>query len=171
MPRRGKLNIFTMSSIIVTIISFVLGINRLTASYSATKVVVENFSYELRDVSDIIYSDRMIINNNPVIDNHSIQFKVAFTGKDDYYQFFFDLRNMAAIEGVVKDVRIEGLEKEDKVRISIIGIKKGDIIESSRYVDNIKVVVECLDDYYDDEGIHQPIIEDIKITIDVNEKG
>lgn len=170
MNKHGKVKNYLIAAISIALLSVIIALSNLTDSYSAIKVVKEEFSYELRDVSDIISSENTIIGFEPVIEKNKVNFKVSFTGKGDYYQFFFDIRNTSAKEGYIKDIKIEGLENEEYVQISIIGIEKNDIIESSRYIDNIKVVMECLDDKYDEEGFKQAILEDISIIVEIEEK-
>ena len=167
MTKFNKVHIFAISSIALGIISFVLVFSNLTSSYSATMEIVEDFSYELRDVSDVIYSDLTTVESGPTIEDKMINFKITLNGKGSYFQFFFDILNASAREGVVKDIRIEGLENEDIVNISVIGIKKGDIIEGSRYIDNVKVVIECVDNNLDEAGNNLLIEENIKIVIDI----
>ncbi len=168
MTKVRKLNVFTVSAIVIGMLSFALVFNSLTPSYSAKKEIVEEFSYELRDVSDVIFSNETVVEKSPTIDNNTINFRVNLKGKDDYFQFFFDILNASVRTGTVKDIKIIGLKNDDKVRISIIGIKKGDIIEGSRYIDNVKVAVECLEDNYDNNGNLQPLIEDISIIIEID---
>ncbi len=168
MTKIGKVNIFAISAIVIGILSFALVFSNLTSSYSAKKEIVEDFSYELRDISDLIHSETTTINKEPKIENKKINFQVNFQGKGDYFQFFFDILNAGTRNGVVKDIKILGLENEDKVRVSIIGIEKGDIIEGSRYIDNIKVIVECVDDNYDAEGNIISVLENISIDIEID---
>ena len=170
MEKHGKVKNYLIAAISIALLSVIICLSNLTDSYSAMKIIKEDFSFELRDVSDVVYSENTVIGLDPVIEKNKVKFKVSFAGEGDYYQFFFDIRNTSAKEGYIKDIKIEGLENEDNVRISIIGIEKDDIIESSRYIDNIKVVMECLDDKYDEEGFKQAILEDISIIVEIEEK-
>ena len=171
MQKHGKIKKLIAFSMILAFLSVNICLHNLTSSYSAQKIVVEDFSFELRDFSDIIFSENTVVDEEPTAKKNSVEFKVSFAGEGDYFQFFFDLLNTSAKEGIIKDIKIVGLENEDNVRISIIGIEKNDIIESSRYIDNIKVVIECLKDKYDDEGFKQAIQEDVSIIIEIEEKG
>ena len=167
MTKIGKINLFAISAIVIGILSFALVFSNLTSSYSATKEIVEDFSYELRDISDVIHSETTTVVKEPKIENNKINFQVIFRGKGDYFQFFFDILNASSRSGIVKDIKIFGLENEDMVKVSIIGIKKDDIIEGSRYIDNIKVIVECVDDNYDALGNITSILENISIDIEI----
>lgn len=154
-------------TIVTALLSVLFCVISSNKSYSA-KMVVEEWNIELREVSNVIKSNKTIINVDPSIDENKIKLNVSFNEKGDYVQFFFDLVNEGTIDGIIKDIKFEGIKNKDKVRVSLVGLQKGDIIKSGRYVDNIKVIVDYLESFVDEEGNLQPITEDINVVIEID---
>ena len=163
-----KITSITGLAIIVALTSVFLCLFGNKQSYSAKMIVEDEWNINLISISDIIYSQDTKMEREPLIEGNKINVEFSFSGKEDYIQFFFDVINKGTIDGYLKDIRIEGLENKDNVRISIIGLGKDDIIENGRYVDNVKVVIERIPPIDGEEVT--PIIENVDIILDINRK-
>ena len=163
-----KITSITGLAIIVALASVFLCLFGNRQSYSAKMIVEDEWNINLINVSDIIYSPDTKMEKEPLINKNKINVEFSFSGKEDYIQFFFDVFNEGTVDGFLKDIKIEGLENKDDVRISVIGLGKDDIIESGRYVDNVKVVIERVAPIEGEEV--EPITEDVDIVLDITRR-
>ncbi len=163
-----KITSITGLAIIVALASVFLCLFGNKQSYSAKMIVEDEWKINLISISDLIYSADTKIEKDPSIKRNRINVEFSFSGKEDYVQFFFDVINEGTLDGYLKDIKIEGLKNKDDVRISVIGLGKDDIIESGRYVDNVKVVIERIPPLNGEEV--EPITENINIILDIDRR-
>ena len=73
MEKHGKVKNYLIAAISIALLSVIICLSNLTDSYSAMKIIKEDFSFELRDVSDVVYSENTVIGLDPVIEKNKVK--------------------------------------------------------------------------------------------------
>ena len=169
MNKSKPMSALMVGAVLFAFVSVILCVTYNKGSYSANIIIEKKWDVQASNVSDVIYSQTTILDSDPVIADNIISLKATFSEIEDYVQFFFDIENKGNIDAIVKNIKVEGIDK-DKVQVSIVGLEKNDIINGERYIDNVKVIIECIKDNIDENGIKQPITQDINIVLDIEKK-
>lgn len=175
MLQARKISAFTTAGIFMAIISLVLCVMFLNASYSSVGIATEKsiiYSYKVKNPSTVFVSNEHInVISKPIIVDNDVIYGLNLNQIDDYSQFTFEIENTGNVAIKVKNIKITyPVELQQYVEVVVDGIAENDVIQPGATYSNIKVITKYDTGFYNTEGLLNPVLLDnIKIDVEFYE--